>query len=204
MPDTTIFLVRHGMHDWLRPDTNRFAGTLPGIGLNAQGRQESEQLHDVLLTVPLEWAASSPLQRTMETAQLIIGDRDIPLVHEERLIEWRCRPWEGMDVKEIQARYPEEWRVWHRNPTQLILPETEPLTAVANRVEAAFHEWAARGGYGLLVSHQDPLAALLSRLIGMPLEHIRSLVLPTGSLSRCRVTSYGVVVDEINAVAALP
>lgn len=192
------------MHDWLRPESNRFAGTLPGIALNAQGRQEAQRLHDLLATVPIDWVASSPLQRTMETAKLIIGDREIPLEQDERLIEWRCGPWEGLTRQEIETRYAEAWAVWHRDPTQLSLPDTESLGAVADRMEAAFRAWAVRGGYGVLVSHRDPLAALLCRLIGMPLQSIRTLELPTGSLTRCRQSAYGLIVDAINAAGVLP
>lgn len=201
MPDAVINLVRHGMHDWLRPETNRFAGTLPGIRLNDQGRLEAQRLHEALSTVPLAWVASSPLERAMETAQIIIGARDVPISQDDRLIEWRCGPWEGMTVTEIETQYPEAWRIWHRDPTQLRLPDTEPLADVADRMEVAFRDWAALGGAGVLVSHRDPLAALLCRLIRMPLNRIRTVELPTGSLSRCLERSFGIVVETINGVA---
>ncbi len=203
MSDAVIYLVRHGMHDWLRPESDRFAGTLPGIGLNAQGRSEAERVREVMKHIPLAWVASSPLQRALETAQIIVGDSGMAVVEDERLNEWRCGPWEGMAITEIQARYPEAWRIWHTDPASLHLPETEPLAAVADRVETAFREWAARTGTGLFVSHRDPLAALLCRLIGMPLDRIRTFELPTGCLSRCRQTSYGVIIESIN-MTALP
>ncbi len=199
MSNPVIYLVRHGMHDWLRPGTDRFAGTLPGIALNDQGRAEARRLHEALKDAPLDWVASSPLQRATETASIIVGDRGISVTVEERLTEWRCTPWEGMTIAEIRTRYPDAWQIWHTDPTHLILPETEPLTAVADRVEAAFRDWGARGGSGLFVSHRDPLEALLCRLIGMPLDRLRAFDLATGSLSKVRQTSYGVVVESINA-----
>ncbi len=203
MADTVIHLVRHGMCDSLRLEANRFAGTLPGIGLSAQGRTEAARLADALQEASLEWVASSPLQRTMETAESIVKGRGIPVSTDERLVEWRLTPWEGLSVDEIQIRCPVEWRVWSEDPSKLRLPGVESLGQVADRIEAAFREWAARGGTGLLVSHQDPLAALLCRLIGIPLERMRTLVLLTGSLSKCRQPSHGVVVDTINALSPL-
>ncbi len=203
MADTIVYLVRHGMHDWLRPETDRFAGTLPGIGLNAQGEEEATRLAAVLREVPLAWVVSSPLQRALETAELIVADRDLPVTTDARLIEWRCGPWEGLTIPEIQARYPEAWQIWHTDPTHLHLPGAEPLEEVADRMDAVFREWVARGGAGLFVSHRDPLAALLCRLLGMPLARIRALDLPTGSLSACRQTSYGVIVDAINLTASV-
>ncbi len=203
MPDAVVYLVRHGTHDWLRPGMDRFAGTLPGIGLNAQGREEAGRLRDLLVEVPLMWAVSSPLQRTVETARIILEGRDLAVVEDARLTEWRCVPWEGMLIPEIVARYPEAWRIWHADPTRLSLPDTEPLAAIADRVEAAFREWTAHGGTGLLVSHRDPLAALLCRLLAMPLNRIRTMELPTGSLTEYRLTRHGPVLESINS-AGLP
>jgi len=203
MPDPVIYLVRHGMHDWLRPGTDRFAGTLPGIALNDQGRAEARRVHEVLKPTLLNWVASSPLQRATETAAIIVEGRGISVTVDERLTEWRCLPWEGMAIDEIRARYPDAWQMWHVDPTRLQLPDTEPLVGVADRLEAAFRDWSARGGTGLFVSHRDPLEALLCRLIGMPLERIRAFDLATGSLSKCRQSSYGVVIESIDQVAPL-
>ncbi len=199
MAGAVIYLARHGMHDWLRPETNRFAGTLPGIGLNAEGRAQAGRLAALLREIPLAWVASSPLERALETAAIIVADRGLAITADERLIEWRCGPWEGMALAEIQARYPDAWQTWHTDPTKLQLPGAEPLDQVADRMEAAFREWAERERTGLLVSHRDPLAALLCRLIGMPLDRIRTLDIPTGSLLRCQQTSQGVAIKSLKA-----
>jgi len=56
-----------------------------------------------------------------------------------------------------------------------------------------------RGGDGVIVSHQDPLAALLCRLIGMPLANIRALEIGTGSVSVVRRSPHGDVVEAVNS-----
>ncbi len=200
MADAVVYLVRHGMRDSLRLEANRFAGTLPGIGLNAQRHAEAARLADTLQEVPLEWVARARFSGRWKTAESIVKDRGIPVATDERPVEWRLTPREGLSVDEIRIRYPVEWRVWSEDPSKLRLPGGESLGQVA---EAAFREWAAPGGTELPVSHQDPLAALLCRLIGIPLERMRTLVLPTGSLAKCRQPSYGVVVDTINALSPL-
>lgn len=195
--DTTIYLVRHGMHDWLLPDSNRLAGARP-VGLNARGMEEARRAAALLAGEPLQWIASSPLQRTVETAEIIARDRGLEVVTDERLVEWRFGQWEGMEIAEIQRRYPAEWTAWRERPDLLRLPGAETLDQVADRMEATYREWAARGGVGVLVSHQDPLSALLCRLIGAPLSAVRVLDIETGSLARTREASYGTVVTGIN------
>lgn len=196
-PETVVYLIRHGMHDWLLPDHGRLAGAHP-VGLNVRGVEEAHRAAALLAEEPLQWIASSPLQRTVETARIIARDRGLDVVTDERLVEWRFGPWEGMEMAEIQRRYPAEWAVWREQPDDLRLPGAETLDQVADRMETAYREWAARGGTGVLVSHQDPLSALLCRLIGAPLRAIRVLEIATGSLARTREASYGTVVTGIN------
>jgi len=200
--ETGVYLVRHGMHDWLLPDSNRLAGAAP-IGLNARGVEEVRHAAGLLADEPLQWVAASPLRRTVETAELIAKDHGLDVASDDRLVEWRFGPWEGMEIAQIQRRFAEEWMLWRTRPDLLRLPGAETLDQVADRMEAAYREWAARGGPGVLVSHQDPLSALLCRLIGAPLYAIRVLELETGSVASTRETAYGTVVTGVNLASRL-
>src|SRR3989442_8596671 len=152
MPDTTVYLVRHGMHDWLRPEHNRFAGAMPGVGLNEEGRLEVQRLAGVLSGEPITWIAASPLQRTMETAKMLARARHLDVAADERLLEWRCGAWEGMTIIEIQRRYPSEWKIWRERPGQLRLPRGETIGQIAAPMEGAYRAWAAPRGAGRLGS----------------------------------------------------
>jgi broad specificity phosphatase PhoE len=92
-----------------------------------------------------------------------------------------------------------EWRAWREDPTQVRLPGVEAVELIADRMEAGCREWLARGGEGVIVSHQDPIAALLCRLVGMPLRSMRSWEIRTGSIAVVRLTPYGVAVEAVNA-----
>jgi probable phosphoglycerate mutase len=187
------------MHDWLRPPINRLAGRAPGVPLNEDGRREAEQVARRLDPHPLDWIVASPLQRTVETAEIIARRRGLDVEQDERFAEWAFGPWEGMRIEDIQARFPEQWRTWREDPMALRLPGAETLEQVADRMEAAFLEWLDRGRHGAIVSHQDPLAALLCRLIGMPLANMRALQIGTGSVSVVRRSAHGDVVEAVNS-----
>jgi broad specificity phosphatase PhoE len=196
--EVVVYLVRHGLHDWLRPASNRLAGRTPGIALNEEGRREAARAAALLADRPLRWIAASPIERTMETARLIARPHRLEVVPDARFLEWALGPWEGMWIEEIRRRYPEEWRTWRERPLALRLPEAETLEAVADRMEEGCRAWMARGGEGVIVSHQDPIAALLARLIGMPLDEMRSLHISTGSISAVRRSDFGIAVESIN------
>jgi len=187
------------VHDWLRPPVNRLAGRAPGVSLNEDGRREAERTAQRLGPHHLDWIVASPLQRTVETAETIARRRGLEVRQDERFIEWALGPWEGMRIEDIQARYPDQWRTWRENPIALRLPGAETLEQVADRMETAFMERLDRGGDGVIVSHQDPLAALLCRLIGMPLANIRALEIGTGSVSVVRRSPHGDVVEAVNS-----
>lgn len=187
------------MHDWLRPPVNRLAGRAPGVSLNEDGRREAERAAQRLGPHQLDWIVASPLQRTVETAEIIARRRGLEVRQDERFIEWALGPWEGMRIEDIQARYPDQWRTWRENPIALRLPGAETLEQVADRMETAFMEWLDRGVDGAIVSHQDPLAALLCRLVGMPLANMRALEIGTGSVSVVRRSVHGDVVEAVNS-----
>lgn len=201
--DAVVYLIRHGMHDWLRPGSNRLAGRLPGVALNEQGRGEMARVGQALHGRTLNWIVASPLQRTVESAELIARLRGLEVERDDRFIEWAFGPWEGLEIGEIQAQYPREWQLWREDPVRLRLPGGEALEEVADRMEAGAQAWMDRGGAGVIVSHQDPLAALLCRLIGMPLGNLRALDIRTGSVSLIRRWRHGVAVESINALVPL-
>lgn len=197
-----LLLVRHGRHDWLDPASNRLAGRLPGVHLNSVGREEAAALGQRLAGEPPDRIASSPLERTLETAR-IIGDRvGRPVTVDERLIETDLGPWEGMPVCDVVARYPEAWRLWRTAPTRLEVPGFEPVEAVADRMLGAAREYLALGGSTLLVSHQDPLLALICRLLDLPLDVMRRMDVSTGSLTVFEVARGQAVLVTLNSIPA--
>lgn len=90
-----IYLIRHGETDWNK--AFRFQGQ-SDIPLNASGIALAKKTAEALRTVPFEMAFSSPLCRALETARIIIGDRQIPLSTDDRLKEISFGVWEGTVV----------------------------------------------------------------------------------------------------------
>ncbi len=196
-----ILLIRHGRHDWLAP-TNRFAGRLPGVSLNAAGREQSEALGLRLRAVQPDRILTSPMERTRETAEIVGRHVKAMVTVDDRLIETDLGPWQGMRVEDVQARYPEEWRAWRTAPTRLHLPGTEPLAALADRMAACAFESLALGGSTLLVSHQDPLLALVCRLLDLPLDGMRRMDIYPGSLTILEVARGRPVLVTLNSATS--
>ena len=71
---TLMLLVRHGANDWVH---GRLAGWTPGVHLNDEGRRQAASTAARLAMLPIDAIYTSPLDRTVETAQAIAGPRGL-------------------------------------------------------------------------------------------------------------------------------
>lgn len=88
-----LYIVRHGETDWNK--TRRMQGK-SDIPLNDFGRRLARDTRDGLKEVAFDIAYTSPLIRAKETAEIILGDRQIPLIEDERIQEIGFGEFEGL------------------------------------------------------------------------------------------------------------
>lgn len=184
-----VLLVRHGQHDWLHPPINRLAGRLPGVHINAAGRAEAAALARRLMAAPPDRIVSSPLERTWQTAVIVAEPLGLPVTTDDRLIETGMGAWEGLAIDDVIAQFPDDWYAWRTAPTRAAVPGMEALDAIGDRMAAAAHDYLAMGGTTVLVSHQDPLLALVCRLLELPLDAMRRIEVDPGSMTVFEVSS---------------
>ncbi|WP_318010808.1 histidine phosphatase family protein [Bacillus sp. RAR_GA_16] len=79
---TRIYLIRHGESEW------NAAGDLycgrTDIGLSKEGIAQAKNAGDFLSSVAFDRAYASPLIRARNTAELILGERNLPIQLDER------------------------------------------------------------------------------------------------------------------------
>jgi broad specificity phosphatase PhoE len=196
-----VLLVRHGAHDWLLPDQNRFAGRLP-VPLNATGRAQAQALARRLQAAPPDRIRTSPIARARETAEIVADSVGCPAEPDARLTETGLGPWEGMAAAEVRRRYPEAWVTWRTAPTRMTLEGFEPVATLAERMLACACEALAQAGTTVLVSHQDPLLALVCRLLDLPLEAMRRLDIAPASLTVFEVARGRPVLVMLNSATS--
>lgn len=198
---TTVYLARHAHTDWLAAGAGRLAGRLPGIPLNPLGRAEAAALAAALSDVPLDRIVSSPVERAVETATAVGEVRGLAVLRDDRLTEWGMGVWEGRVVAELLSE--DAWRVWREDPERLAVEGAEAVAVMAYRMAAAFWDHAEQGRSVLLVSHQDPLLALLCRLLDAPLARMRAFEVLPASLSVVDVSDRRAVIRATNLTGHL-
>lgn len=88
-----LYVIRHGKTDWNKE--YRFQGA-KDIPLNDEGRQSAITLSKRLETTHFDQIYSSPLSRAYETACIIKGNRNIPLIVNPEIIELSFGDMEGI------------------------------------------------------------------------------------------------------------
>ena len=83
-----IYLFRHGSVDYMDGDGNVVPDT-DSVDLNDTGRAQATAMRDLFADVQIDKALCSGLQRTRQTGETVLGDRDIPLETDSGFAEIR-------------------------------------------------------------------------------------------------------------------
>ncbi len=185
-PTTRLILIRHGETDW--NVEGRYQGQADPP-LNPKGIEQARRLAQILKDKGIDVIYSSPLKRAWQTAQIIAQVIDAPVYPEPRLMEINQGEWEGLHVTEIQARYPEIFQQWEKDPWHTHIPGGETLTQVQKRVYAAVDEILSKhpGQTIALVTHRTPIALLKVRYQGLDPKLVRKIELPNTYWEEIRV-----------------
>jgi probable phosphomutase (TIGR03848 family) len=203
----TVILVRHG-----RTAANAggvLAGWTPGIALDDRGREQAAALGERLRSVPLAAVVTSPLERTVETAEALLAGRDpVPPLHvDERVGEARYGDWTNQPLTTL-SKDP-LWKVVQAHPSAAVFPGPagEGLADMSARAVAAVREWNARLAAGAgadptyaVVSHGDVIKALVADALGLHLDSFQRISVDPCSVSVIRYTDLRPFVLRVNDV----
>jgi len=182
---TEIYLIRHGETEWNK--TERFRG-LSDISLNTKGKKQAESVGRALSQSAFEVIYTSPMRRSVETAQLIAGSRKgIKVVEVQALKDLDCGQWEGMSLEEVASKHPELYNLWETQPHKVRIPGGESLAMVKTRAMDAIREMVElHEGSLVVVTHRVVTKIILMATLGIPLAHFWQLQQDNACINRIR------------------
>jgi broad specificity phosphatase PhoE len=162
---TRLFLVRHGATTLTAED--RFSGAV-GVDLSEEGRAQVRRLATRLAHERINAVYTSPLSRTVETAQILAAPHKLPLTQRDGLREISHGRWEGMTRRDVEQRYPDEYEAWNTDPFTFAPEGAESGVSVLARALPVIREivLSHAGQNVIVVSHKATLRLLLSSLLG--------------------------------------
>ena len=169
---TRVFLVRHGATTLSSED--RFAGSTD-VPLGVDGRDQAERLADRLASAPLAAVYSSPMRRSVETAEIVARPHRLGLTVVDGLREIDHGRWEGCRRADVQQEYPIEYATWERDPVTFAPLGGESGAQVLDRALPAMNAIvrAHAGRSVLVVSHKATNRLLIASLIGLDVHSYR-------------------------------
>jgi 2,3-bisphosphoglycerate-dependent phosphoglycerate mutase len=154
-----FLLVRHGQS---LLNVDKLVNGDPALdrGLSEQGIEEAERLGSQLAALPLDLVAVSPFPRALQTANIALGDRNVPHLVDEELGDVRVGELEGKSLDAYRATPA------HTNRKERF-PGGESLDEAALRYAAAFGRLLARDETAtLVVCHEIPVRYLVNAAAG--------------------------------------
>lgn len=148
-----LLIVRHGQTAWNAEDRLTTRSDIP---LSVRGEQQALELAGALEGVRFERAFCSPLARARETAQIALGERELELACDARLVEPDAGPFEGQRFSELRAgdsALAVAYRrcTAERNPVYPAGAET--VAEAAARISGFLDQMAALPGRTFAASH---------------------------------------------------
>jgi probable phosphoglycerate mutase len=189
--DTLIDLIRHGEQQ----GGPKFRGQGCDDPLTPLGWAQMRQtLGD---TCPWEQVLSSPLARCREFAVRWGEEQGLPVEIDPRWQEASLGAWEGLYRAQVEARWPQAYADFRRDPLRHWPPGAESLADLSRRVGAALDDCLQRyaGRRLLLVTHAGVIRALLGRALeAAPARWYRARVDYAG-LTRLGAGPQGLLLD---------
>ncbi len=82
-----LYIVRHGQTDW---NVKKLLQGATDIELNGEGIKQAEELSKKLDLDKIDICFCSPLKRTRQTANILLGDK-VKVIYDDMIVEKRIR-----------------------------------------------------------------------------------------------------------------
>ena len=198
---TRFLLIRHATTEAIG---KRLAGRRPGMHLDERGRRQAQVLAERLSRLPVAAIYSSPLERTLETAEPIAKLLGREVVSREELLEIEFGEWTGKDFGELdplpEFRCFNEFRSYSPVPGGEFMLQAQLRMVLGLDALRRLHpdECVA------VVSHGDMIRAAIAHYAGIPLDLFQRLEVSPASISTIDIDDRTVRLIGINDTVGIP
>jgi probable phosphoglycerate mutase len=197
---TTLILIRHGHTDWA---DKKLAGWLPDVHLNEAGKKQAEELPQRLAALEIAAIYSSPLERTIETAQPLAKARGLRIHRATDLGEVKFGDWQGQTLKVLSNK--KEWRIVQVAPSTFQFPNGESFRETQSRAVGAIEKIRAGHAKDTVVafSHGDVIKLIVAYYSGIALDNFQRLAVSPASISVIELGPFGARLGRLNDTGPL-
>ena len=194
---TVFHLLRHGVTSHTG---HRLTGWMPDVALTDEGRAQAEAAGSILASVPLKAIYSSPITRTLQTAEIVAAPHRLPVRTRPALGEVQYGKWTNRTFKSL--RRVKLWGTLHHWPSGVRFPGGETLLEVQARAMTELEVLRGRHpkDHILCVSHADVLKLVVAHSLGVPLDLFGRIEISPASITVIHMGDSGPHVLTVNSV----
>ncbi len=200
-----IYIVRHGLTEWNKLKKLQGAADVP---LAKEGILLAEKTGEALKDVKFDICFTSPLSRARQTAECVLGDRNVPIIPDKRIQEINFGDLEGDRVRDAEGNYIDpQVEIFFRDPVNFKRPENgEDIFDVIARTKDFWEEKTSDPSLAdktvLVASHGCAVRALLQNIYHDPENFWHGCVPPNCCVNLVEVKNGKTVLLEEDKVYA--
>ena len=178
-----MVFVRHGQG---RNNVERvLAGRTPGFGLTPAGREQAGEAGRFLSRMGISAVYASPVERAAQTAGIISDLCSLEPVVLEDLTELDMGSFTGMKYDDVFPKHGNVFTRFYAGDAEVAAMGVEPFEGVRERVRRAAARAVSEnpGRNVALVTHMDPIKAMLSEVISPSPETLFETIIANASIN---------------------
>ena len=178
-----IIFLRHGQ---AKNNTERIlAGRTEGIPLTEIGIKQAEHTAELLEHMNISAIYSSPIQRAKHTAEIVAEYNSLNVTLDERLIELDMGKFTGVPYDEIFTSHGNVFMKFYNSELEIAHNGVETFAEVKKRVLGIVNHVIEKhpDENVVLVTHMDPIKAMLSTIVNLSPTNLFELVIANASLN---------------------
>ena len=196
----SIIFLRHGQ---AKNNTERvLAGRTPGIPLTEKGIDQAEKAAEFLEEMNISAIYSSPIERAKDTAEIIGKHNSIDVRIDDRLIELDMGKFTGVPYDEIFSSHGNVFMKFYKGELEIAHNGVETFADVKKRVLGIVDHVIENhpDENVVLVTHMDPIKAMLSTVVSLSPENLFELIIANASLNIFREYKRKFSISGINVM----
>ncbi|MBM3906336.1 MAG: histidine phosphatase family protein [Thaumarchaeota archaeon] len=195
-----IIFLRHGQ---AQNNTSRvLAGRAPGVQLTPKGITQANDIGRFLKSLDISHIYASPIERAHKTAQIVGDHVGLPTTVDERLYEIEMGKFSGMAYDDLYAKHGNIFLKFYQDDPIIEENGVETFMQVKSRVMSIVdHVRKEHSGKNvLLVTHMDPIKAMISNILNLNASSLFELIIANASLTIIREEQGKFSLSAINAM----
>lgn len=198
-----ILFLRHAENDFVKKGI--LSGNIPGIHLNVNGLSQAKIVAEKLQSVSITSIYTSPLERAIETAEIIARDRKINISIRSALKEIDYGDWQGVPLKNLKRT--KLWKQVINSPSKFRFPNGESFIDAQNRIVEEIRYLSrihSNKDIIVCVSHADIIKLAITFFLGLSIDMFQRFLISTCSITAMEIKNDKIQLINLNVNYSLP